>query len=267
MEGGRWALILGVSSGFGAATARRLAAAGYGIAGIHLDRRATMPAVEALRAELEALVPGRVRLFNRNAADDAARAEIVAELAPVIGPGGLGVLMHSLAFGSMAPLVVPGGQGSGGARAARRSQIEMTSDVMGHSLVWWAQAAVEAGLLGEGGRIFAMTSAGSHMVWPGYGPVSAAKALLEVYIRQLAVELAPLGITANAILAGTTRTPALEKIPGADMIIEQSIRRNPHGRLGTPDDVARCIVALCGPDTYWMTGNVIRVDGGEDIAG
>lgn len=261
VAGGRWALILGVSSGFGAAAARRLAAAGYGIAGVHLDRRATMPAVEALREELEGFAPGRVRLFNRNAADDAARAEMVAELAPLIGPGGLGVLLHSLAFGSMAPLVAPGG------RAARRSQIEMTSDVMGHSLVWWAQAVVDAGLIGEGGRIFAMTSAGSHMVWPGYGPVSAAKALLEVYIRQLAVELAPLGITANAILAGTTRTPALEKIPGSDMIIEQSLRRNPHGRLGTPDDVARCLVALCDAGTYWMTGNVIRVDGGEDIAG
>ena len=259
---GSWALILGVSSGFGAATARRLAAAGCGIVGVHLDRRATMPAVEALQAELEALVPGRVRFFNQNAADDAGRAAILAELAPLIAPGSLRVLLHSLAFGSMAPLLA-----APGAKAVRRAQIEMTSEVMGHSLLWWAQGAVEAGLMGEGGRIFAMTSAGSHMVWPGYGPVSAAKALLEAYIRQIAVELAPRGITANAILAGVTRTPALEKIPGSELLIQKAEARNPHGRLGTPDDVARCVVALAGPETHWMTGNVIRVDGGEDISG
>ena len=48
---------------------------------------------------------------------------------------------------------------------------------------------------------------------------------------------------------------------------EQAAQRNPHGRLTTVDDVAQCIVALSMPATAWMTGNVIRVDGGEKIAG
>jgi NAD(P)-dependent dehydrogenase (short-subunit alcohol dehydrogenase family) len=154
-----------------------------------------------------------------------------------------------------------------GERAATRKQLEMTVDVMGSSLVYWAQDLVSAGLLGRGGRIWAMTSSGSHMVWPGYGPVSAAKAVLEATCRQLAVELGPRGITTNAILAGVTDTPALRKIPGAELLIEKALARNPSGRLTTPDDVANALVLLIQPGAAWINGNVLRVDGGEDIAG
>jgi len=97
--------------------------------------------------------------------------------------------------------------------------------------------------------------------------VCAAKAILEAHIRQLALELAPVGITANAILAGVTETPALRKIPGNEKLIAFAKARNPHGRLTTPEDVARCIAVLCDENTYWMTGNTIKVDGGEGSVG
>ncbi len=119
----------------------------------------------------------------------------------------------------------------------------------------------------RGGRVYAMTSSGGTRVLPFYGPVSAAKAALESHIRQLASELAPQGITANAIRAGVTDTPALQKIPKHESIIAEAKRRNPSGRMTTTDDVARAIVVLSHPDTYWITGNVIGVDGGEDIVG
>ncbi len=68
-----WALILGASSGFGAATSRALAAAGMNIFGVHLDRRATLPAVDRLVEEIRAR--GReARFFNVNVADHARRA-------------------------------------------------------------------------------------------------------------------------------------------------------------------------------------------------
>lgn len=252
-----WILVLGVSSGFGAATARAFARAGYDIAGVHLDRRAGMAQVEALAEEIRGL--GRQAVFhNVNAADDERRAEVMADLRARIEPGALKVLLHSLAFGSLVPFV-------GGEKQVSRKQLEMTVDVMGHSLVYWAQDCVP--LMGHGGRIFAMTSSGSHIVWKGYGPVSAAKAVLEAHCRQLAVELAPRGITTNAVLAGVTRTAALEKIPDAEKLVEKSIARNPHGRLTTPDDVAACLVDLARPGTAWLNGNVLRVDGGEDCSG
>ena len=102
---------------------------------------------------------------------------------------------------------------------------------MGHSLVYWVQDCLRAGLFDWGGRIFAMTSAGGTRAIPNYGPVSAAKAILEAHIRQLALELAPAGITANAILAGVTDTPALRLIPGHEKLMEIARQRNPHKRL------------------------------------
>jgi enoyl-[acyl-carrier-protein] reductase (NADH) len=116
-----------------------------------------------------------------------------------------------------------------------------------------------------GGRVYAMTSSGGTRAIPSYGPVSGAKALLESHIRQLALELAPFGITANAIRAGVTDTPSLRKIPGSDKLIEFSSMRNPYRRLTTTEDVAKCIAVLAHENTYWMTGNTIGVDGGEDI--
>jgi NAD(P)-dependent dehydrogenase (short-subunit alcohol dehydrogenase family) len=74
-------------------------------------------------------------------------------------------------------------------------------------------------------------------------------------------------ITANAICAGVTDTPAVRKIPGHERLLEAARMRNPHGRLTTPDDVATALVELTEPGCGWITGNVIRVDGGEGIAG
>ena len=142
----------------------------------------------------------------------------------------------------------------------------MTHDVMAHSLIYWTQDLLRRDLFADWARIFAMTSAGNRTVWPGYGAVSAAKCALEAHIRQLAVELAPRGITANAIMAGVTQTPALSKIPGADEIARKATERNPSGRLTTPEDVASCLLALARPETAWLTGNVLRVDGGEAIS-
>jgi enoyl-[acyl-carrier-protein] reductase (NADH) len=147
--------------------------------------------------------------------------------------------------------------------------MEMTLDVMANSLVCWVQDLYRAGLLGPGGHVYAMTSEGSSRVIPSYGAVSAAKAALESHCRQLASEFARkgAGIAVNAIRAGVTVTPALMKIPEAQLIIEAGERRNPSGRLTTPQDVAMAIVRLSEDGLGWVTGNVIGVDGGEFISG
>jgi NAD(P)-dependent dehydrogenase (short-subunit alcohol dehydrogenase family) len=256
-----WALILGASSGFGEATALELARAGMNIFGLHLDRRDKLQRVEELQEKIRAL--GREAHFvNNNAALDDTRQECVAELTRRAAdpPGTLRVLMHSLAFGSLKPLV-------GAEEVVSRNQLELTADVMGHSLVYWVQDCLRANFFEPGARIFAMTSSGSTRAIPNYGPVSAAKAIIEAHIRQLALELAPAGITANAILAGATDTPAARAIPDYQKLLEIARQRNPHQRLTVPEDVARSIAVLCHPATYWMTGNTIHVDGGENIVG
>jgi NAD(P)-dependent dehydrogenase (short-subunit alcohol dehydrogenase family) len=255
---------LGSSSGFGAAAARSLAAEGFNILGVHLDRRSTLPNALAVVADIEA-AGRRVRFFNVNAADAGKRAAVLDEAAELVGDGTVGVLLHSLAFGTLVPFV-PALE-TEGVRPIRKKQLDMTLDVMANSLVYWTQELVLRGLMGRGGRIFAMTSTGSHEVSPSYGAVSAAKSALEAHCRQLAFELLPRGIAVNAICAGVTRTAALEKIPGHEGLIRKSIAKSPIGRLTTTEDVAGAIAALTDPRLYWMTGNVLGIHGGEDIIG
>jgi enoyl-[acyl-carrier-protein] reductase (NADH) len=143
----------------------------------------------------------------------------------------------------------------------------MTVDVMAHSLVYWVQGLLTRNLIKRGGRIFGMTSSGGHTAMPFYGAVSAAKASLESHIRQLTMELGPMGITSNAIMAGVTDTPALRKIPGNVKMVEAARLKNPTGRLTTPEEVAKAIVLLSSEEASWISGNVIGVDGGEDKVG
>ena len=120
--------------------------------------------------------------------------------------------------------------------ASDRKKMEMTQDVMANSLVYWVQDLWRGGFLGQGSKIYAMTSEGSTRVVPSYGVVSSAKAALESHVRQLAMELARhgTGATANCIRAGVTVTPALLKIPESQTMIDITMKRNPTGRMTTP---------------------------------
>lgn len=258
-----WGLIVGSSSGFGAAVSLELARSGLNIFGVHFDRRQNMPAVEQVINQIRDT--GReVQFFNINAADATKRAESLNQMQEhwnrLGGEHVVKVLLHSVAFGSLKPYV-----GETTEEELTQQQMDMTVDVMGNNLVYWTQEAFRRKMLGRGSRIYAMTSAGGHSVIPNYGAVSAAKAVMESHIRQLAYELMPYGITANAIQAGVTLTAASGKIPGIEKLAEFARLRNPGGRLTTPEDVAQAISVLMSDKTHWMTGNVIRVDGGEDI--
>jgi enoyl-[acyl-carrier protein] reductase III len=285
-----WALILGSSSGFGAACSRALAAAGYNIFGVHLDRKAAMPRVQEVIDDI-ARCGVQVKFFNKNVASDENRLEILKEIAEILTgkvieldpaqspaeaknrepilaqladavrehEGTIGAMLHSVAFGALNAYVDEDPK-----KQMTRAQLEMTLDVMANSLVYWCQDLARLRLLGKGSKVFSMTSAGSHRVIWGYGPVSAAKAALESHTRQLALELGPRGIRVNCFEAGVTDTPALRMIPGSDVIKSEALRRNPAGRLTTPEDIANTFVALMDPRVEWVNGTVIKVDCGED---
>ncbi len=263
MEKSEWALVLGASSGFGAATALELARRQLNIIGVHLDTRSTLPNAHRVVSEIEAM--GRQAMFfNTNAADLGKRDVVLAKVRERLQPvgGSIRVMLHSLAFGTLKPFIAPEP-----GDAINAAQIQMTMEVMANSLVYWVQGIVFGQLMGAGGRVFTMTSSGAHRVIPCYGAVSAAKAALESHVRQLALELAPYKITVNAVRAGVTDTAALRKIPGHEHIAGLAVERNPHARLTTPEDVARVIGLLSGPEAGWVTGTVLGVDGGEDITG
>ncbi|MHB1049830.1 MAG: SDR family oxidoreductase [Bacteroidota bacterium] len=256
-----WALILGASSGFGGATAIELARHGMNICGVHLDRAATIPNAEKVKAECESHGV-KALFFNINASDPDKRKEVVDTLAKeMTAPESrVKVLMHSLAFGSLKPFISKDPKNQ-----LTQAQIEMTMDVMANALVYWTQAAFNNGMLKSGSRIFTMTSSGGTSQFPDYGAVSAAKAASESYIRQLTLELGQYGITCNAIMAGVTETAALAKIPGSKKMLDLARSKNPSMRLTTPDAVARAITLLAHDDAFFISGNTIGVDGGEDV--
>src|SRR5262245_59883772 len=141
-----WRLILGASSGFGAATARELARRGMGIVGRHLDRKATLPLAEAVVRDVEG-AGAPAHFFNVNAADEERRQHVCERIRELTGGRALRVVLHSLAFGTLKAFVsdVPGQQ-------TTKAQLEMTLDVMAHSLVYWVQDLRARGLLAEGSR-------------------------------------------------------------------------------------------------------------------
>jgi NAD(P)-dependent dehydrogenase (short-subunit alcohol dehydrogenase family) len=130
----------------------------------------------------------------------------------------------------------------------------------------WTQRIHAAGLFAPDARALGLTSEGNGVAWRGYAAVAAAKVVLESVSRAIAVEFAPYGIRSNIIQPGVTDTPALRVIPGSGRMKAGARRRNPFGRLTTPEDVANVVYLLSLDEARWINGALIRADGGERIA-
>ncbi|MET7905762.1 SDR family oxidoreductase [Streptomyces sp. NPDC005336] len=254
---GSWCLVLGASSGMGLAIAHELARTGVNILGVHFDTTDGQEKAAVAREEMRGQGV-EAHFFNANAASARTREELLPAFERLTGGKGIRVLVHSLAFGTLLPYLDPDAE-----RRLTSRQMNMTLDVMAHSLVYWTQDLFTAGLLREGTKVYAMTSAGGARVMPNYGAVSAAKSALESHVRQLALELAPSGIAVNALRAGVARTPSMERIPDSERLAAYARELNPHRRLTRPEDVAEAVSLLSRTDSSWITGNVIGVDGGE----
>ena len=302
-----WGLILGGSSGFGLASAHKLAQHGMNLCIVHRDRRAVARRVEP---EFEKLRGSGVKLLtlNKNALDAEVRGEILDELCAAMGePGRVRTLLHSIAFGSL-KLIAPerprrrtdlaalaaeldtpqaelsskvdalfreGADGLSGiasppaypASLLDDGDLQHTIHAMGTSLLGWTQDLVTRGRFAPDARVIGLTSEGNEVAWKGYAAVAAAKVALESISRSIAVEIAPHGVRANVIQAGVTETPALEAIPGNEQLKAHARQRNPFGRLTTPKDVANVVYLLSTDEAAWINGVVLRVDGGERISG
>ena len=154
---GRWALILGASSGLGAATALELARYGVNIIGLYLGKGHTPDAIKAQVAELQQLGV-QAHFIRTNIANAERRRKCIAQIKQITASQPIFMLMHSVAFGSL-ELFIPDEV----SKAATQSQLEMTMDVMANSLVYWTQDLFYTGLFAKGSRVFGMSSAGSRM--------------------------------------------------------------------------------------------------------
>jgi len=307
-----WALILGGSSGFGLATAKKLARSGMSVMCVHRDRKGAMGPIDAAFEEIRKTGVG-FQSFNLDALSDEGRATVLDALAEKAKSGArVRLLMHSIAFGNLkllAPDSPKATEAATRARARLAEQLGISVDTlseavrtvsasegadaladlagpptygesllededfartvysMGTSMATWTQDLFARKLFADDARVIGMTSEGNEVAWRGYAAVSAAKVALESVARSIALELAPYGIRCNVIQAGVTDTPALRLIPGSAQMKAAARLRNPFGRLTTPDDVADVIALLCTDEAHWVNGTILRVDGGEHIAG
>ena len=195
-----WVLLLGGSTGHGAATAKKLAADGYGIIAFHFDRGEAKKIAEQTIAEVDKLSNGRCHYFNTNAASEETIDEYLPKISEITKGENLKLLLHSIAFGTTTNFF--------GDKPVTQRQMDMTVHVMGNSLLYWTQKLYSEKLLDKGSRVIGLTSEGNYLAMEGYGPVSVAKVAMEAIIRQIGWELGQFGITANAVQAGVTPTRA-----------------------------------------------------------
>jgi len=245
---GRTAVITGASRGIGRAIARRLAQEGCDIAGIYRNGHEE---AESLAAEIRDL--GR-------------RAWMVS--ADVSSPESLDECFNTLGREIDAVDFLVSNAASGVLRPALDMNLRhwrwcLETNALALDLL--AQRAVVR--MPRGSRIIALSSLGAARAMPGYAFVGASKAALESLVRSLAQELAPRGITVNAVSAGVVNTAALDAFPDGEALRAEFRRRSPAGRVLEPEDVAGAVYLLCLPESLLVNGHTLVVDGGYSISG
>lgn len=254
-----FALILGGSRGLGLATARKLAHHGFNIVVVHRDRRTDLPQIKAALNEIKSLGVQLIS-YNMDATNPESRRKIIMDVKTRLsGKRKIKILVHSIAKGNMKPMLAENGMG------LSNKDFLLTIDAMAISLYEWSKQLIDFRLFADAARIISFTSEGNSKVIPGYAAVSAAKVALEAITRNMAVEFAPLGISANCIQAGVTDTESFNRIPGSGELKKYALKRNPSGRLTEPEDIANVVYLLCTPEARWITGTIIKVDGGESL--
>ena len=254
-----WALILGISSGTGAAIARALAVdPGYAIAGFH---RGNHPeAAAALAGELESWgVPSRILIGEAGTFDGVVRG--AAELQ--LPRRSIKFFVHSLANASIGRFV------SGGADQFVRRQFEKTFDSMAHSFVYWTQQLMQRDLLAPDARLLALTNSLHESILRQCGMVLASKAALEAYVRHLAWELGPRGFRVNMLKFPTVMTVAANKVYVTQKHgeLEEAHRRIiPAGRMCTLGEVGRFVSVLADERCEWINGAMIDFSGGMTLS-
>lgn len=112
------------------------------------------------------------------------------------------------------------------------------------------------------GRIVNISSVHEDMVFPGFATYSCSKGAMRMFMRNLAVDLGPLGITVNNVAPGAIATPINTALLNNKQELNALLNNIPLRRMGTPEDVAGLVAFLVSDDAAYVTGSTFVVDGG-----
>lgn len=242
MSGKRVAIVTGGSRGIGAAVVRRLAGDGYDVVVNYAGNAEA--AEKSVAAAIEA--GGRAIAVAADVADEVAVAAMFDRAEAEFG--GVDVVVNAAGRMTLAPI-------------AEFDLDELDAlhrtNIRGAFVV--AQQAARR--LRAGGALITFSTSVVGLQFPTYGPYVASKAAVEGFTMILARELRGRDVTVNAVAPGPTATALF--LDGKDEeTIQRMAQQPPLERLGQPEDIARTVAFLAGPEGHWVNGQVVRANGG-----
>ncbi len=235
-------IVTGSSKGIGAAVAQRLAADGLAVV---INYSSGAEAADALVSKIEA-AGGTAVAIKADVSDPAAVAALFEQTEQSFG--GVDVLVNNAGIMRLAPLA--------------ETSDELFDQTIAINLKGVFNGMREAAKrLREDGRIVSFSSSVVGLYQPTYAAYAATKAGIEAMSHVLSKELGKKKITVNVIAPGPVATDLFLK-DKTDDDINPVIGRTPLARLGEPEDIARAISFLIGPDGGWINGQVLRANGG-----
>jgi len=247
---GKSALVTGGGSGIGLACARAFVRDG---ASVTLMGRST----ERLRAAAEQLAADAVdgADVGFHAGDVANEDDVAAAIESAMSRRGrLDVAVASAGSGTVGPII---------ATALAEWERVLRTNLTGTFLT--IKHAAPAMVRGGGGSIVAISSIAAPLTHRFMAPYSVSKAGVETVVRNAADELGPAGVRVNAVRPGLVPTELADPLVQDGQVRADYLAQMPLGRLGTVDDVAAGVRYLAGPESSWVTGQVLAIDGGHTL--
>lgn len=247
---GKTALVTGGGSGIGLGCARVLVRDGCHVTIMGRTEARLSEAAAGLRASAPAGVTIAVA-----AGDVSDEAAVIAAVERAAAP-----------TGKLDVAVANAGAGAGGPIFS--TTVEMWRYTMDVNLTGTFLTVKHAGqrmAANGGGAIVAMSSIAAPLTHRFMAPYCASKAGVEMLVKVAADELGPLGIRCNAVRPGLVPTEMADPLVQDDVVIADYLDQMPLARLGRVDDIAEAVRYLVGPESSWVTGQCLSVDGGHTL--